>query len=44
MAALEASLAAVKDDDGADDNGASAKKKAPAKKYRSSRSKAGAKS
>jgi DNA end-binding protein Ku len=43
MAALEASLAAVKDDGGGDDNGASSKKKAPAKKS-SSRSKAAAKS
>jgi DNA end-binding protein Ku len=42
MAALEASLAAVKDDDGGDDNGASAKKKAPAKKS-STRSKAASK-
>ena len=43
MAALEASLAAVKDDDGGDDNGASAKKKQPAKKKPSSRSKAASK-
>jgi DNA end-binding protein Ku len=44
MAALEASLAAVKDDGDSGDNGASAKKKkAPAKKS-SSRSKAAAKS
>ncbi len=44
MAALEASLAAVKDDgDDSGENGASAKKKAPAKKT-SSRSKATAKS
>ena len=43
MAALEASLAAVKDDEGGDDNGASAKKKPPAKKP-AGRSKAAAKS
>ena len=42
-AALEASLAAVKDDSDSGDNGAAAKKKAPAKKP-SSRSKAAAKS
>jgi DNA end-binding protein Ku len=42
MAALEASLAAVKDDESGDDNGASAKKKPPAKKS-SSRSKAASK-